>query len=353
MRNSSSEKNGLTHDDLTVQLPVPIDSRKYLIGRIAFVDVFITLPFIVITALLLVFFKSLGLLNQFVFIFSCIPAAGVIAGQMLKHPVRKEISYMQYAVLWKYRFKKRQKVFFKRKGTMDMSDTQDARRVIGVKKPYADCYETSKNLVRVFEISSVNLSLSNSSEKKASLEAFRTFLTSSDFYKQIQFCKIAQPINLEKHLLHFHTKRNQSIDKLSNPSDISLKGMEMLAKSYESEIHNISKDRNLVTRKNYIVITQPIKNDRDKALELIDGTSKILISKLEGLIIDRSSLKVHQLNNEELTLLLHTCIDFDSSVSVGNHILKRTESYSEYSMGEDSAKKLIASLTKQLQQSIR
>jgi len=353
MRNSSNEKNGLAHDDLTVQLPVPIDSRKYLIGRIAFVDVFITSPFIVITALLLIFLKSHDLLNKYVFIISCLPAIGVIAGQMLKHPVRKEISYTQYAVLWKYRFKKRQKVFFKRKGQIDMSDTQDARRVLGIKKPYADCYETPKNLVRVFEVSSVNLSLSNSAEKKASLESFRTFLTSSDFYRRIQFCKIAQPINLDRHIFHFNTNRKKSIDNLSNPSDIALKGMEMLAKSYENEIQNISKDRNLVTRKNYIVITQPIKNDRDKALELIDGTSKILISKLEGLIIDRSSLKVHQLNNQELTTLLHTCIDFDSSVSVGSHILKRTESYSEYSMGEDSAKKLVATLTKELQQSIR
>ena len=348
-----SEKNEPYHDDLKVHLPVPIDSRKYLVGRIAFVDVFIASPFVLITALFLFGLWKLGLWNNFVAVLLCVPAGVVVIAQTTKHKVRKEISFIQYGVIWKYLFKKREKVFVKRKGTMDMSDTQDARRVIGVKGTFADCYETSKNLVRVFETSSVNLSLSNKQEKRSSLESFKVFLTSSDFYTRLQICKIAQPINLERHLINFNNERAKSMSKINELNPVASQAVEMLAKSYQKEIHNISKNRDLVTRKNYLILSQPIKGDRERALEILDGNSKLLMSKLQGMIFEQTTLQVKQLNNEELTLLLHTCVDFDSSVSVGQHILKRTDSYSEVTMGEETARQLATSILKQLDGTIQ
>lgn len=345
MRHDSNHSNESRRDNLMVQLPVPIDSRKYLIGRIAFVDVLIASPFVLITALFLLFLYRSGLWNTYVAVFLCLPTIAVILAQMTKHPVRKEISFIEYGLIWRYFFKKRQKVFFKRKGEIDMSDTYDSRKVLGVKGVYLDCYETSKNLVRVFEVSSVNLSLANRSEKKSTLDSFKVFLTSSDFFHQLQFCKIAQPINLDRHLKNF-----RNIERHGSNDDVKA----MLNRSYEKHMLEVGKNRNLVARKNYIVLTQPIRNkDKDKALLEIDNKSAILVQKLSNLVLDSSSLSVKQLNSEELTLLLHTTLDYDSAVSVGRHIIKRSNSTSDVSMGEETAKRLIESLKRDLEQVIQ
>lgn len=345
MRQNSNDTNESRRDNLMVTLPVPIDSRKYLIGRIAFVDVLIASPFVLVTALFLYILFRLGLWNTYVSVFLCLPTIAVILAQLTKHPVRREISYIEHGVLWRFFFKKRQKEFFKRKGEIDMSDIYDSRKVLGLKSVYLDCYQTSKNLVRVFEVSSVNLSLANRSEKKATLDAFKVFLTSSDFYKHLQFCKIAQPINLDRHLENF-----RKIERHGEGNDVKA----MLNRSYEKYMMDVGRNRNLVARKNYIILTQPIKNkDLDKALLEIDNKSAILSQKLSNLVLDQQSLTVKQLNSEELTLLLHTTLDYDSAVSVGRHIIRRASSYSDVSMGEDSAKKLIESLQRDLEYNIQ
>ncbi|MDT0193672.1 hypothetical protein [Exiguobacterium sp. BG5(2022)] len=345
MRHDSRLLNESMRDDLKVQLPVPIDTKKYLIGRIAFVDVFLASPFLLITALFLYLLYGSGMWNITAAVFLCLPAITVILALATKHPVRKEISFVEYGLLWRLFFKKRQKEFFKRKGEIDMSDIYDSRKVMGLKGVYLDCYETSKNLVRVFEVSSINLSLANKSEKKATLDTFKVFLTSSDFFTQLQFCKIAQPINLDRHLQNFRQgKRKENIDEVKS----------MLIQSYEKSMLDLGKSRNLVARKNYIILTQPIKNkDKDKALLEIDNKSAILVQKLGSLVFDQSSLTVKQLNSEELTLLFHTTIDYDSAVSVGSHILRRANSSHDVSMGEESMSKLIESLQRDMEHIIQ
>lgn len=345
MRHDSNHLNESRRDNLVVQLPVPIDSKKYLIGRIAFVDVLIASPFVLVTALFLYLLYRLGLWNTIVAVFLCLPAIAVILALITKHPVRKEISFVEYGVLWRFFFRRRQKEFFKRKGEIDMSDVYDSRKVMGLKGIYLDCYETSKNLVRVFEVSSVNLSLANKSEKKATLDAFKVFLTSSDFFNQLQFCKIAQPINLDRHLQNF-----RNTDRHGESNEVK----SMLMRSYEKSMLDLGKSRNLVARKNYIILTQPIKNkDKDKALLEIDNKSAILVQKLSSLVFDQSSLNVKQLNSEELTLLFHTTIDYDSAVSVGTHIIRRAKSSSDVSMGEESMHKLIESLKRDMEYNIQ
>lgn len=336
MRHNSNNSNESSRDNFMVSLPVPIDTRKYLIGRIAFVDVLIASPFVLITALFLYILYQLDYWSSTAVIVICVPAVVAILAQLTKHPVRREISYIEYGVLWKLFYRKRQKEFYKRKGAINMEDTQDSRKVLGVKGVYLGCYETPKSLVRVFEVSSVNLSLANKSEKRDTLESFRVFLTSLEFTNQLQFCKIAQPISLDRHLENF--KKNK---RTGDNADVKA----MLQKSYENHMNELGKNRNLVARKNYIVLSQPIKNkDKQKALLEIDTKSAILIQKLSSLTMSRSSLSVHQLDDEELTLLLHTTIDYDSAVSVGRNILKRTRSGYNVSMDEESARNLIVSL---------
>lgn len=342
-RNFAFERKEQMRRELKVQLPVPIDSKRYLIGRIAFVDVFLLLPFVLISGLSVFFFYKVHFLNQWTIIGSFIPTVLIAVAQFTKHKVRKEISFIKYGILWKYQFKKREKEFFYRKGALDMADKQDARKKIGIKTVFADCYETKdKRLVRVFEVSSVNLSLSNKSEKRSTLEGFKVFMTTINFLKSIQFSQIAQPINLTRHIQHV-TKNNKD-----QQNDIK----RMLLKSYKGYVEEIQKSRDLVTRKRYITISQKIGSDREKALDQIDQQSKLLTSKVESMSFDYSSLSIKQLNNDDLTKLMFTCIDYDSAVSLGDHIISRASNRSDLSVGEESAKKMIDTLTRQLKEKI-
>lgn len=343
VRNFAYERKEQMRKELKVQLPVPIDSKRYLIGRIAFLDLLIISPFLLLTGLSLFLLFKAGLMNQWTLMISALPTVIVAGMQFTKHKVRREISFIQYGIFWKYNFNKREKKFFYRKGALDMSDKKDARRKIGVKSVFADCYETNDNrFVRVFEVSSVNLSLSNKSEKRSALESFKVFMTTINFLKTIQFSQIAQPINLTRHIQHV-TQRNKDQDNDTK---------RMLQKSYRQYIEEIQKSKDLVTRKRYMVISQKIGSDRDKALDQIDLNSKLIASKVEGMTFDFSSLSVKQLNNDELTKLMFTCVDYDSAVAVGDHIVSRASNRSLLSVGEESAKQMIDTLTKQLKERI-
>ncbi|CAI6330510.1 hypothetical protein [Bacillus subtilis] len=342
-RDLALERKEQLRNELKVQLPVPIDTKRYLMGKVAFIDVAIFSPFLLLSGILIYLFYSVGFLNRYTFILSASPAVAIIAFQMIKHPIRKEIPYLKYKILWRYNYKKREKEFFYRKGAFDMADKQDARRKLGIKSTFADCYETSdKRFVRVFEVSSVNLSLANKPEKRSALESFRVFMTTVNFLKSIQFAQIAQPINLTRHL-QYVTKQQQGEE---NPVK------RLLNQGYRNHIEEIQKSRELVTRKRYIIISKNIGNDREKALDELDQQSKLLMTKIESMTFDFNKLSIKQLNNDELTKLMYTCIDYDNAVSVGDHIIDRAKNRSNISFGENTAKDMIGVLQRQLNEKI-
>ncbi|NUH84733.1 hypothetical protein HUN92_13490 [Bacillus firmus] len=342
-RNLALERKEQLRSELKVQLPVPIDTKRYLMGRVAFIDVAIFSPFLALSCLFIYIFYSTGSLNKYTFILSAIPSVAIITFQMMKHPVRREISYLKYKILWRYNFKKREKEFYYRKGALDMGDKQDARRKIGIKATFADCYETTdKRFVRVFEVSSVNLSLANKPEKRSALDSFKVFMTTINFLKSIQFSQIAQPINLTRHLQHV-MKKQKGEDNLAK---------RLLNQGYRNHIEEIQKSRDLVTRKRYIIISRNIGNDREKALDELDQQSKLLMTKIESMTFDYSSLSIKQLNNDELTKLMYTCTDYDNAVSIGEHIIDRANNRSSVSVGENTAKELIDVLQRQLREKI-
>ncbi|MEK5105009.1 hypothetical protein MKX83_24010 [Cytobacillus sp. FSL M8-0252] len=343
LRNLALERKEQLRNELKVQLPVPIDSKRYLMGRVAFIDLAIFSPFLALSSLFIYIFYSIGLLNQYTFIISSIPSVAIITFQMMKHPVRKEISYLKYKILWKYYFKKREKEFYYRKGALNMADKQDARRKIGIKATFADCYETTdKRFVRVFEVSSVNLSLANKTEKRSALDSFKVFMTTINFIKSIQFSQIAQPINLSRHLQIVLNKQKDE----ENLAKI------LLNQGYRKHIEEIQKSRDLVTRKRYITISKNIGSDRERALDELDQQSKLLMTKIESMTFDYTSLTIKQLNNDELTKLMYTCTDYDNAVSIGEHILDRASNRSSISVGEKTAKNLIEVLQRQLREKI-
>lgn len=343
VRNSAIERKEQMRNELKVQLPVPIDSKRYLFGKVAFVDLAIITPFTLISMFLILIFYFIGMLNQISFVFSFIPAITGFLMQFTKHKVRKEIPFTKYGVWWKYQFRKREKIFYYRKGAIQMADKKDARKKIGIKSVFANCYITNDNrLVRVFEVSSVNLSLANKSEKRSALDTFKVFMTTLNFLKEIQFSQIAQPISLTRHI--------QNVIKKNKDEKNDVK--RLLIKSYRNYIDDIQKSRDLVTRKRYITISHKIGNDQEKALDEIDQKSKLLITKVDSMTLVDTSLTAKELNNDDLIKLMYTCVDYDSAVAVGDHIISRASNRSPITVGEETAKQMIVTLTKQLNEKI-
>ena len=85
-----------------VELPLNIDTKKYLYGNISFQDVFIPSPFIILGMLISYLFYRLGMLDQKMFLIAFTPTLLVAVFQLNKHPVRKNLSFLQYKVIKKF-----------------------------------------------------------------------------------------------------------------------------------------------------------------------------------------------------------------------------------------------------------
>ena len=99
-----------------VELPLNIDTKKYLYGNISFQDVFILSPIVVLGILVSYIFYRFGMLDQKMILIAFAPTLLVAVFQLNKHPVRKNLSLLQYKVIWKFKANHRKKNFIMRKG---------------------------------------------------------------------------------------------------------------------------------------------------------------------------------------------------------------------------------------------
>ena len=104
------------------------------------------------------------------------------------HILFVKIYLLEYRVIWKAQYKWRKKQFFiqreREDGTKMVAEThvvaetkeQDIREVLGIRNIYNDCYETMEDtLVKVIEVSSVNLSLLHAEDKKEFMVRMKHF----------------------------------------------------------------------------------------------------------------------------------------------------------------------------------
>lgn len=328
-----------------VELPLNIDTKKYLIGNLSFNDLIVLSPFIILSLISIAVFYSNGMLSKNTIFGSLVPVIVVAAFQLIKHPIRKNLSFVQYRILWRAKYNKRKKDFYYTKGEIDMSNNSlpDVRTQLGIKDVFSGCYETTDNrFVKVLEVSSVNLSLMNSKERRGIFEGYRTFINELQIVKKIQISQIAQPINLSQYLLYVdrQTEHESNVAK------------RMLTKSYKKQIEGIQKSRNMVSRKRYIMIDQAISSDREKSLQEVNRKAVIIQSQIENMLVGYSKLYATELNNDELLKLMYTCLDYDNAQALGDFIVGRAKNKANISLGERSAKELIEQLEQQLNNSI-
>lgn len=325
-----------------VELPLNIDSKRYIVGNFSYQDVLVISPMAVLSGILILIFHSNDALSQGSIIGSLAPTVFIGMLQMIKHPVRKNISFLKHNFFWKFQFKRRQKEFHFKKGDIKMSNSTDTRKKIGIKNTYSGCYETTDgSLVKVMEVSSINLSLMNKSEQNYIYSGMRTFINELST-KSIQIEKIAQPVNLSQYLLYIDRQTENEKNNVKN----------MLKESYKAYVGNIQKARNMVQRKNYIIIRVPISGKKEKALQEIERTQMIMQSKIENMLSGSNRLQVTPLQNEDLIKLLYTCIDYDNAQAQGDHVVGRGSNYMNVSMGESTAKSVLEQFEKKIYESI-
>ena len=150
-------------------------------------------------------FYRFGVLDQRMILIAFTPTLLVAVFQLNKHPVRKNLSLLQYKIFWKIKAKHRQKEFYYAKGELPMNRKKgDTRTELGISNIANGCIESSsRQLIKVFEVSSVNLSLMNELSKERVLEAYQAFINDTG-EKQIQMMQVAQPVNLTNYLMWFN-----------------------------------------------------------------------------------------------------------------------------------------------------
>lgn len=327
-----------------VELPLSIDTNKYLVGNLSFRDLFTISPFLIFSLISILVLYGLDMLSRNTAIICAIPTLIIGTLQLIKHPIRKNLAFLQYGVIWKIKFKQRNKEFHYKKGEMDMANTndQDTRKKLGIRNIYSGCYETTDDyFVKVLECSSINMSLMNNNEKSAIYDSYRSFLSES-FTKSLQLSQIAQPVNLSQYLLFIDRETE-------NEQDIAKR---QLVKSYKRYIESIQKSKNMVSRKTYVIVKQKISSDREKSLSDLERNANITKTNLENMLRGYEALEVTILQNDELLKLMYTCVDYDSAQSLGNHVVARANNKVSISLGENSARDIIASLEKQLEENI-
>ncbi|MEI4617081.1 hypothetical protein [Bacillus cereus] len=303
-----------------VDLPLAIDTKKYLIWKIAWRDVFITLPFAIFGGLVVGTLYMLGEYKLDYAILAFSPMCFVLTFLLIPHPVRKNLSFLEYRVIWKAQYKWRKKQFFYTKGEGQMAQKwwqkliwwrkqkeQDIREVLGIRNIYNDCYETMEDtLVKVIEVSSVNLSLLHAEDKKRIYGSYETFLNEKPREIDIQIARISQPVNLKSYYNRYKEKFDGDVT-----ADHAKRYMQ---KGYLQHIEQIQKSKNMVTQKRYIVISKKFsEGSKEKVLQELKNQADVMRQLVENMLTGYYKLSAQTLNNDELFRLMYTCIDYENA----------------------------------------
>ena len=339
---SAVERRERLREEGKLELPINVDTRKYLLSAVKYRDVIISLPFLMIgiVALSILHQSKFGINSQNIII--CLsPWVTFLIILSIPHPDRKNISFFTHRIVWKLKFTRRQKQFvYSRGDLMKQSNKKhgikDVREQLGITNIYSDCYETLDNrLVKVINVSSVNLSLLNSKEKRMIFQSYETFLNDLPKYLSLQISQIAQPINLKNYFMYIQDQTSKEENQLK----------QLLARGYLDFVDEIQKSKNMVSRNRYVIISKGFNyHNRDRVLDELEREAKLLISQIENMISGRFQLKANLLNNDELFHLIFTCIDYDNAQVNSN--FKATIS-TPITVGEETYKNMTSSWEKE------
>lgn len=286
-----------------VELPVDVDTERYLFGNIRLKDALYMLPFLAISIIIIVMMINGGIFSPKFWVPGFIPA--LIGGLLIftKHPSRKNIS-LAAQIGWRLNFFRANKIFAYRNMEVNIME-DDIRTQLGIFNIANDCFETNDNrLVKVLEVSSVNLTGMSQKDRIQTLEDYETFLNdlnSADLPFQIE--QIAKPVNLQSYVnwVHEETKNNEDVVK------------RLLADSYIDKMNEIQKSKNMVSKSRYVVVSEKIGLDKDKALDNVYKKAANMKTSIENMLSRHYKLDTQILDNEKLFSLIYSTIDYQSA----------------------------------------
>lgn len=305
---SAVERRELLKKEGKIQLPLNVDTRKYMFSFVRYKDFLIALPLFIIAAIAIYIMKNSGGLTAPKALIAIAPWASFLTILSIQHPERKNISFFEYRFIWKLKFNKRQKLFIYKKGgemkKKGQENEKNIKDILGIKNIHSDCYETNdKRLIKVIKVSSVNISLLNTKDKALLYTSYESFLNDLPRSISPQINQIAQPVNLKQYA-HF-------IKEVTSNETNSIK--RLLVKGYLNFVEDIQQSRNMVSKNRYIIISKSFTQNRDKALEQLENDTKLVKTTIENMFNGQFQLDAKILNNEELFNLYYTCIDYENA----------------------------------------
>ncbi|WP_081385913.1 hypothetical protein [Bacillus safensis] len=285
--------------EFKIELPLNIDPNRYLFNfRVK--DLFILLPFAGLGAYLEWLLFKISMLNEMTVIFPLIPLVLMGVFLLIKDPDRKNIS-LGKRFLWTIAFSRREKEFmFDKKEKNEFSD--DIRSKLGIFNITSGCYETlDDRLIKVIKVSNVNLETMPLSDKTRTLRQWENFLQDADEkWFPMQIPQYTKPVNLTTYLAEIR-------EQAENKNRVQ----RMLADSYIKKGNDIQKDRSMVSKESYFIVSQD--GTSEQSLKELNRETQLIKGKLENMLQGRYSLKAKVLDNEELFKLLYTTIDYENA----------------------------------------
>lgn len=331
---SAVERRDRLRDEGKIELPLNVNTKKYLLSMIKYRDILISLPLLALGLVGAWYLRQIGQLSTPTFIWCMFPWATILVFLSIPHPDRKNINFLTSKFIWRYKFRRRKKLFVYSKGD-DMAktkriDADDIRSQLGIKNVFAGCYETADNrYVKVINVSAINISLLNKQEEQKVFQSYETFL--NDLPRSmlpLQISQISQPINLT----------NYARDFSSVVADQKNKVKESFLKSYLDHVDDIQKSKDMVSRNRYVILSRSFNNsNRLKVLEELERDSEIMISHIESMQGGRFTLTARKLNNDELFNLIFTCIDYENAQV---NFSFKAALYSPVTVGERTSKEM-------------
>lgn len=191
-------------------------------------------------------------------------------------------------------------MFGKKKQPQKEKTVQD---LIPIRNIYNEMIETKDNkLIKVLNISAVNMSLMSHSEQAEVYEGYENFLNTID--KNLQINRVSTPVNLKDYIADLQAK----LEKIDNPYK------RKILKSYIWYANNIQEDREMIRRSRYIVLDESFTDEKskDKAIRKLKLRVEDYKIKIEEML--RSPrLEVRELSNLELEKYLHMFFDYENA----------------------------------------
>lgn len=289
------------------------------------------MPLIVLGGYITVTIFNAGKFNVYIAPVPFLPLIVAFLLFQVKDPNRQNITFASM-MRKSIQFKRRKKLFvYQKEESQEFND--DIRSKTGIFNITKDCYETLDDaLVKVLQITPINLDTLSYREKKKVIESWENFIEEApDDWFPIMTANYAKPVNLSTHLEEVEEKA-RSGNKLQ----------QALANSYIAKGKEIQGDRLIVTKLPYYPVR--VEGVSETSLKELNKKTMLIKGKLEDMLQGRLKLKVQVLDNEQLFQLIYSIIDYENSqvdLSYDTQLMKDfTVTEEEYIEAQEKIKEL-------------